>query len=89
MRFATIRTDREHGETRAVRVDGETLVDVGFRDVGEMLASSPDAIPNAALASGRAASSATNRCRIGRFPHRSSTRASDAENRAEHPIDAD
>jgi len=53
MRFATIRTDREHGETRAVRVDGETLVDVGFRDVGEMLASSPDAIPNAALASGR------------------------------------
>lgn len=52
MRFATIRTSGG-SDTRAVRVDGETLVEVGFRDVGEMLASSPDAVSEAALASGR------------------------------------
>jgi acylpyruvate hydrolase len=53
MRFATIRTGGDRQATRAVRVDGGTLVEVGFRDVGEMLASSPDAIPEAALAGGR------------------------------------
>ncbi|MEV4550086.1 fumarylacetoacetate hydrolase family protein [Nonomuraea wenchangensis] len=36
MRFATIRTDQ--GDTRAVRVEGETLVDLGLADVGELLA---------------------------------------------------
>jgi acylpyruvate hydrolase len=53
VRFATIRNGGTSGDTRAVRVDGEALVEVGFRDVGEMLASSPDAIAEASLATGR------------------------------------
>jgi acylpyruvate hydrolase len=52
MRFATIRVSGGE-ETRAVRLDGETLVEVGFRDVGELLASSSDAIPEASIVAGR------------------------------------
>jgi acylpyruvate hydrolase len=50
MKLATIRVG---DGTRAVRVDGERLVEVGARDVGELLASSPDALARAADASGR------------------------------------
>ena len=54
MRLATIRIGGAQGETRPVRVDGETLVEVGLADVGAMLASAPDALAAAAGATGRA-----------------------------------
>ena len=38
MKLATIRTSE--GATRAVRVDGDTLVDLGAGDLGELLADS-------------------------------------------------
>ncbi|MEU4512532.1 fumarylacetoacetate hydrolase family protein [Nonomuraea wenchangensis] len=47
MRLATIRTTQ--GDTRAVRVEGETLVDLGLADVGELLAR-PDRAERAARA---------------------------------------
>jgi len=53
MRLATIRIGGEQGETHAVRVDGETLVEVGFADVGALLESAPDALVAAARATGR------------------------------------
>jgi acylpyruvate hydrolase len=55
MKLATIRTP--DGRTRAVRVEGETLVDLGLTDVGELLAR-PDWAGYAARAEGEAAESA-------------------------------
>ncbi|MFI7446077.1 fumarylacetoacetate hydrolase family protein [Nonomuraea sp. NPDC049714] len=49
MKLATIRT--AGGATRAVRVEGETLVDLGLNDVGELLAQ-PDWAARAARATG-------------------------------------
>lgn len=49
MKLATIRT--ADGATRAVRVEGETLVDLGLADVGELLAQ-PDWAERAAAAAG-------------------------------------
>ncbi|NUP61545.1 MAG: fumarylacetoacetate hydrolase family protein [Nonomuraea sp.] len=50
MKLATIRT--ADGDTRAVRVDGENLVDLGFADVGALLAR-PDWAEHAARTEGR------------------------------------
>ncbi|UBU10232.1 fumarylacetoacetate hydrolase family protein [Nonomuraea gerenzanensis] len=55
MKLATIRT--ADGRTRAVRVDGDTLVDLGLADVGELLAR-PDWAEHAARADGEAVASA-------------------------------
>ncbi|TMR17704.1 fumarylacetoacetate hydrolase family protein [Nonomuraea turkmeniaca] len=55
MKLATIRT--ADGATRAVRVEGETLVDLGLADVGELLAR-PGWAEHAARAEGRTAESA-------------------------------
>ena len=53
MRLATIRTlGRPEAGTRAVRVDGDTLVDLGAADLGELLAD-PDWAERAAAADGR------------------------------------
>ena len=49
MKLATIRTD--HG-TRAVRVDGDALVELGHDDVGALLRAEPDAIARAASVTG-------------------------------------
>jgi acylpyruvate hydrolase len=49
MKLATIRTDQG---TRAVRRDGDTLVDLGVADLGTLLAD-PEWLTNAATASGR------------------------------------
>jgi acylpyruvate hydrolase len=49
VKLATIRT--AHG-TRAVRVDGDALVELGHDDVGELLRAEPDAIARAAGVSG-------------------------------------
>jgi acylpyruvate hydrolase len=51
VRFATIRT--EHG-TRAARLDGDALVEVGHDDVGALLRSEPDALERARAAGGPA-----------------------------------
>ena len=51
MRLATIRTG---GTTRAVKVEGETLIDLGAADVGELLAN-PDWPGRAAAATGASA----------------------------------
>jgi acylpyruvate hydrolase len=50
VKVATIRTG---GSTQAVRVEGETLVEVGFADVDALLASAPDALARAGDATGR------------------------------------
>ncbi|GAA4957481.1 acylpyruvate hydrolase [Nonomuraea thailandensis] len=55
MKLATIRTS--DGRTRAVRVDGDTLVDLGLTDVGELLAQ-PGWAERAAQADGDAVESA-------------------------------
>ncbi|MGP3912607.1 fumarylacetoacetate hydrolase family protein [Nonomuraea sp. 10N515B] len=55
MKLATIRT--AEGATRAVRVEGETLVDLGLADLGELLAR-PDWAEHAARTEGPAAESA-------------------------------
>jgi acylpyruvate hydrolase len=55
VRLATIRT--EHG-TRAVRVDGDALVEVGYGDVGALLRAEPDAIARAGTVTGAEHSSA-------------------------------
>jgi acylpyruvate hydrolase len=47
-----VATIRSAGSTQAVRVDGETLVEVGFPDVGALLASAPDALARAAVTDG-------------------------------------
>jgi acylpyruvate hydrolase len=49
MRLATIRTT--DGDTKAVRAEADTLVDVGYRDVGELL-TRPDWAQHAAAADG-------------------------------------
>ena len=49
MRLATLRT--EHG-TRAVRVDDDALVELGYDDIGALLRSEPDAVARAAHVSG-------------------------------------
>lgn len=50
MKLATVRT-ADHS-TRAVRVDGDSLVEVGFADVGALLRSGSDALERAARATG-------------------------------------
>jgi acylpyruvate hydrolase len=49
VKYATIRTG---SGTQAVRVEGDTLVEVGFADVGALLASAPDALALAANTDG-------------------------------------